>query len=402
MLLFCLFVGLLFLTLSTTLSGSQVPLVVQPNDAEANLFGSINIAGHFEIPEVCIFFNGWLTRGNRTCKFDSSSYKAFMSHNYPPLGQFHAKVDINWGLVRTASEVQYRIYPFKLNSLVTEGVAVLRMFPGISANFVRKCLEAPIRGVVLSTFGQGNINTRDPTILEAIKEAAERGVLFVNVSQCPKGTVSLSYATGRALADVGVESGHDMTVESALAKLGFLLALVDSGEMTLEEARAQIYVPLRGELTAPVEVQQFSFRDQHFVQALAQSLEKMMAPGTGAPAHNRLRGITDALWSVVTQFGDLAAMESIWRSGADPDAVDDDGRTALHTSVIKNRLQCVRFLVQVTKCDLNIVDRTPGFGLTALDHALIHGHIEIATFLRDNGAKQAYMFLDVHNKTSPE
>jgi 60kDa lysophospholipase len=363
---------------------------VQPNDAEANLFGSINIAGHFEIPEVCVFFNGWLTRGNRTTKFDAMSYKAFMSHNYPPLGEFHAKVEINWALVRTAAEVEHRSHPFQVKRLLTEGVAVLRMFPGISAHFVRKCLEAPLRGCVLTTFGQGNVYSREPGILQAIEEAAARGLLIVNVTQCPRGTVTASYVTGRVLTNIGVESGHDMTVESALAKMGFLLSEVDAGTYTHEQARAMLSKPLRGELTSPVEVQQFSFRDQNFVQAFAQSMEKMIAPGSDSLS-GRLQGIASALFGVVSQYGDVPAMESVWRSGANVDAVDGDGRTALHTSVIRKRLDVVRFLVDVAKCDLNIVDETPGFGLTPLDHALIHGSMEIAEYLRNKGALQAYM-----------
>jgi len=58
---------------------------MEPNDAQHNLLSSITIAGHFEIPEVCIFFNNKLMRGNRTRKWDAVGFEAFISPNFPDL-----------------------------------------------------------------------------------------------------------------------------------------------------------------------------------------------------------------------------------------------------------------------------------------------------------------------------
>lgn len=93
--------------------------------------------------------------------------------------------------------------------------ATLRFFPGITTATVRAFLSPTIRGVVLETYGAGNAPQR-PDIIEAIKEACTRGVVIVAISQCSKGTVSAHYETGRALLNIGVVSGGDMTPEVSI------------------------------------------------------------------------------------------------------------------------------------------------------------------------------------------
>ena len=83
-------------------------------------------------------------------------------------------------------------------------------------------------------------------MLKLLREASERGVLIVNLSQCLRGKVNMGgYATGNALADAGVLSGFDMTTEAALAKLHFLL----SQPLTSEQMRTLMQQDLRGELS---------------------------------------------------------------------------------------------------------------------------------------------------------
>lgn len=90
--------------------------------------------------------------------------------------------------------------------------ATLRLFPGITAETVRAFLIPPVQGVVLETFGAGNAPQRKD-LLAALKEASDRGVVIVAISQCMKGSVSDAYEAGRALLDVGVIPGGDMTPE---------------------------------------------------------------------------------------------------------------------------------------------------------------------------------------------
>lgn len=200
-----------YLSKTVIVTGSMVPMVIQPNDAESNLFGSICIAGHFEIPEVCIFFNDALTRGNRTTKTDAENYNAFASLNYPTLLKWGPTISVNWTMVRTPTEVEFTTKQFNTFTDFCTDVAVIRFFPCISEAHIRAVLQPPTRGMVLTTYGQGNISLRAKFVLKCLEEARQRGVLMINVTQCSKGTVTGEYATGKALEEIGVMSGHDIT-----------------------------------------------------------------------------------------------------------------------------------------------------------------------------------------------
>lgn len=79
------------------------------------------------------------------------------------------------------------------------------------------------RAVILETYGSGNAISK-PWFIETVKEAAARGKILLNVTQCLSGDVDMDlYATGRSLKEAGVISGHDITTESALGKLFYLM-----------------------------------------------------------------------------------------------------------------------------------------------------------------------------------
>ena len=83
-------------------------------------------------------------------------------------------------------------------------------------------------------------------VWEVMRKAVERGIVIVNISQCPTGMVEMErYETGLHLLDAGVISGYDSTVESILTKLMFILG---HGKTT-EEIRHLMNIPLAGEIT---------------------------------------------------------------------------------------------------------------------------------------------------------
>lgn len=221
-------------------TGSQVPLARVRNDAVDNLFGALLLAGHYEIPEVGIYFNRKLLRGNRAQKVDAQGLDAFRSGNLRPLAEVGLQVEVRWDLVRPPSAPTLQV-----RRITSEHVVALRLYPGITTPIVTQILGAPLRGAVIETYGAGNAPDAQPDLLQALREASDRGVVLVNTTQCHRGMVRPDYASGRALARAGVVAGADLTPEAALVKLQWLL----SQGLTPGQVRAEIGRSLRGELT---------------------------------------------------------------------------------------------------------------------------------------------------------
>lgn len=228
------------------LTGSQAPMMQLQTDAEDNLLGALIIAGHFMIPEVCLFFNFKLFRGNRTTKISADDFNAFGSPNLPPLATITSlRTNVSWGNVHRSASMS----PFSIQTqLDTTHVACLRIFPGMKPEMVDAVLHLEgLKGLVLETFGAGNTpGGPESPMTRTLADAVKRGIVIVNVTQCLSGSVSPLYAPATFLGRVGVVFGMDMTSEAALTKLAYLLALPGA---TAEEVAKKMSVSIRGELT---------------------------------------------------------------------------------------------------------------------------------------------------------
>jgi L-asparaginase len=226
------------------ITGAQIPLCEVRNDARENLITAILIAANFSIPEVCLCFGSKLLRGNRAIKVDADGFDAFDSPNFPALGRVGIEIKINWDLILPPAETPQ---PVVVGPMRESRVAVLRLFPGISADIVRNVLQPPIKGLVLETYGIGNA-PQAPDLIKALQTASELGIVIINCTQCIKGSVNMEdYATGSALERSGVISGFDMTVEAAVAKMVYLL----SRNLTPQEVKDKMQTDMQGELTRP-------------------------------------------------------------------------------------------------------------------------------------------------------
>ena len=236
------------LTKPVIFTGSQLPVGIPRTDGKENLVSAVEIAaakdasGHALVPEVCIYFNEKLMRGNRTTKVNSEGFSAFRSPNYPPLAE--AGINIRYNNPLVLRPESWDKAP-SWNTRLDTRVSILKVHPGITPQTVRDILLGPgTRAVIMETFGSGNAPSRG-WFIDMVREAAAEGKILVNVSQCIWGSVDMGlYATGRALREAGVLSGFDSTTESALGKLFHLMGISEDNGWVKEHMLKN----LRGEI----------------------------------------------------------------------------------------------------------------------------------------------------------
>ncbi|KAG8449312.1 hypothetical protein GDO86_016095 [Hymenochirus boettgeri] len=353
------------------LTGSQVPIYEMRNDGRDNLLGALLIAGQFVIPEVCLYFHHKLYRGNRVTKVDAGSFNAFSSPNLPPLANAEVDITINWETVWRANTTK----KFHVHTDMNRNVGLLRIFPGITAATVKAFLQPPMEGIVLETYGSGNAPDCRLDLLEELKKATERGVAIINCTQCLRGSVTESYATGKALREVGIIPGCDLTPEAALAKLSYVLG---KNHLSLEEKKKMLFVNLRGEMTISATGAKISLRDSKFIQVVAKSV--------GVSCKEELEAVRDALTPslacAAAATGDLNALEAIRDMGGNFSSEDYDGRTPLHVACCEGHLAAVQYLLN-NGATVYAKDR---YGDTPLKNAVKFRQMEIIKLLRQTGA----------------
>jgi L-asparaginase len=201
------------------LTGAQLPIGIPRTDARENLITSIEIAaakkdGKSIVPEVCIYFNGRLLRGNRARKRESSQFDAFDSENYPYLAEIGVYIDYKFGQIRY-SDLEPTFY-----EELSDKVSVLTLFPGINRDIVHKYMtHGPTQAVIMQTFGSGNAPSAD-WFIDSLKHGIDQGKQILNITQCTGGKVIMGkYASSKRLLDIGVISGSDITLEAAVGKM---------------------------------------------------------------------------------------------------------------------------------------------------------------------------------------
>lgn len=228
-------------------TGAQLPISALRTDGKDNLITSIIIAAAREygkpvVPEVSLYFESKLYRGNRTTKLSAEHFNAFQSANYPYL----AKAGVHLVYSREFIRNPGKFPSLKVHKDLDNRIAVMKLFPGMTPAYMDAILELDdLQGLILETYGAGNGPTGS-WFLDRIKKATEKGIIIMDVSQCSRGSVEMGrYETSRALLSLGVISGYDITTEAALTKMMVLLAQ----DLERDELKLLLNKSLKGEIT---------------------------------------------------------------------------------------------------------------------------------------------------------
>ncbi|XP_033640843.1 L-asparaginase 1-like [Asterias rubens] len=353
------------------LTGAQVPLPELRSDGRDNMLGAIYIAGHYVIPEVTLYFNDKLYRGNRSAKVSCESFHCFDSLNFPPLVSMAVNIVVEWGNIFRPNTLE----SLNVHSSMESQVGLLRLFPGITKETVEAFLSPPLKGVVMQTYGVGNGPDERVDLIQAIKEATQRGVLIINCTQCAKGSVSATYRTGMALLDAGVVPGCDITPEAALTKLCYIL-----GKKELSQAQQLELLGrnLRGEIKTTVEnSQSLTLKDSKLIRAVVDTLR--------VNTTKEIKAVQDALFvpmmCAAAKNGDLASLQHFKSCGGDFTLADYDGRTPLHQAASTKNIEVVQYLLE-NGCSVHQKD---SFGNTPFFESIRCKNIEVIKLIKKTG-----------------
>jgi L-asparaginase len=229
------------------LTGSQLPIGLLRTDGRENIITAIEIAAAAindkpAVPEVCIYFDSKLTRGNRTTKMSAENFDAFYSPNYPDLAEVGLHLKYSSSVINKPANGK----DFVVHKEFDTNVAILKLFPGINRNLVQAILNIKgLRGLIIETYGSGNAPTFE-WFLEDLTKFIKKGGIIFNVTQCHGGSVEMGlYETSRRLLEAGVVSGRDITSEASITKLMHLLGRYSDRDKVIKSLSES----LAGEIT---------------------------------------------------------------------------------------------------------------------------------------------------------
>ena len=228
-------------------TGSQLPIGLLRTDGRDNLITAIEIAAARvnnvpAVPEVCIYFDNNLTRGNRSTKVSAEHFDAFSSPNYPLLAEVGLHLKYFDNLIRHTPDDQKLV----VHKYFDNNVAILKLFPGLNRNLVKSIINTKgLRGLIVETFGSGNAPTYG-WFLDDLQRFNDMGGIILNVTQCHGGSVEMGlYETSRQMMEAGVVSGKDITSEASVTKLMHLLGRYRLKEKIVES----LNLSLAGEIS---------------------------------------------------------------------------------------------------------------------------------------------------------
>lgn len=354
---------------TVVITGSQIPISEWRNDAESNLIGAFTVAEH-RIPEVVIFFNGCLLRGNRTCKESSTTLNAFGSPNYPALATFDVFLNYRQDLILKPPKSADKFQVFKL---LERRIALIYVHPLITSTIFLSAFKKA-KAIVLQTYGIGNFPLSRVDLVEIIEDAILKyNKTVVIVSQCRTGFVRSTYASSVELVRLGVTLCEDMTVESVIAKLSYVMGKGYKGT----DVKKMLMTDLRGEISVNKAITGKEEESANLLEFMSSLFGK-----SNESDKENLNTVSQLLQPLIlqraTKEGSLKNLSNLVSQGADINSTDKNGTTALHVAVMENNVEIVQFLVEQSDINLHIVDDQEN---SPLYYACLNGFKQVAEIL---------------------
>lgn len=211
------------------ITGAQKPIDMEITDAKSNLLDSFLYASDAASQGVQIVFDGKVIAGTRAKKVRSKSYNAFSSIDYPCLAMIQ---DMN--IMRYIPMLSYE-EDVKFFEDMNDNVYLMKMIPGIKARVLPSIFEQ-YDAIVVESFGVGGIpKSIAEDFFRLCQEYPER-VVVMATQVAHEGSDMTVYEVGRDIkAECRILESYDMTLESVIAKLMWILGNKDNWNEDVED-----------------------------------------------------------------------------------------------------------------------------------------------------------------------
>lgn len=317
------------LSKTVVLTSGKKPLCSGSSDSSANFFGALVFASNFRIPEVCVYSNKLLMRGNRIIRDTCDTIKGFKSPNFIELAHLGADIQINWDRLLGQPRENARL---TLNRNFRKDTGILMIKPNINHEKLKIVFEeqSPGSGLILETFGAGNISF---DIFEPyIKAAQERGVHIFSATQCHKGfAFDGDMIESKSAVKVGAYSCRDMTLSAVYAKVSLILAseeVQNASEDSLQSTITSLLTdPKKGDITPNTQI--FTGKEGGVIRYFENLFRRDLSSSSRLVLDDWL--LPTIFFSCIKEGALLSVQEMLeWRGDSLIQIVDKEGQTAIH------------------------------------------------------------------------
>ncbi len=236
------------LPIPVVLTGSQLPIDAALTDAIGNLETALAMAAG-KRKGVFLAFNRHIILGTRAVKVRTTDFDAFESINYPNIAYVNGR-----GLNIRDELIPAQASEFKLYDRLDNRVFLLKLTPGLNPEIFPVLAKMSYRAIVIEAFGVGGLHYLNRDLVSELEKLIQSGTTVVVTSQCLYESSDFSlYEAGKKILDKGALPAFDMTSESCVTKLSWILGQSEN----LEEIAMLFRKNISGEIQSTSNVKQY-------------------------------------------------------------------------------------------------------------------------------------------------